>query len=132
MRFTESHEWIQLNPPQKRGSSGDPGAGNVGTVGITDYAQGELGEIVYIELPKVGQKVKMGQETCVLESTKAAADVYAPVSGKIIAVNEALRSAPSTVNKTAETTGWLFQIEIANPKELDHLMTRTQYLSITS
>ena len=84
MRFTESHEWLQLK-------------GNVGTVGITDYAQRELGEIVFIELPKVGHKVKAGQETCVLESTKAAADVYAPVSGKIIAVNEDLRKNPGSL-----------------------------------
>ncbi len=119
MYFTESHEWIQLK-------------GNVGTVGITDYAQGELGEIVYIELPKVGQKVKANQETCVLESTKAAADVYAPVSGKVIAVNEALRSTPSAINQGAESTSWLFQIEVENQKEFDQLMTKDQYLSIVS
>lgn len=119
MRFTESHEWIQLK-------------GNIGTVGITNYAQKELGEIVYVELPQVGQKVKAGQEICVLESTKAAADVYAPISGKIIAVNEALRSTPSTINKTAESSGWLFQMEIDNLKEFDHLMTKEQYHILTS
>ena len=113
-RFTESHEWIQMK-------------GNVGTVGITDYAQKELGEIVYIELPKIGQKVKAGQEICVLESTKAAADVYAPVSGKIVALNEALRENPSAINKKAESAAWLFQIELANVKELDHLVNREQY-----
>lgn len=112
--YTESHEWLQLK-------------GNVGTVGITDYAQNELGEIVYIELPKVGDKVKAGQEICVLESTKAAADVYAPVSGKIIAVNDALRANPSSINKTAESTSWFFQIELTHPKELDHLMNEKHY-----
>lgn len=119
MRYTESHEWILIKD-------------NVGTVGITDYAQHELGEIVYIELPKVGQKVKAGQETCVLESTKAAADVYAPVSGKIVAVNEELGKAPGSINKTAETVGWLFKIELAHPKEIDHLLTRTQYTALIS
>jgi glycine cleavage system H protein len=117
IRFTESHEWLQVKE-------------NVGTVGITDYAQKELGEIVYIELPKVGQKVKAGQETAVLESTKAAADVYAPVSGKIIAVNEDLRTDPSAINKAAETSGWIYRIEVTHPKELDHLMTREQYQAI--
>jgi glycine cleavage system H protein len=119
MYYSESHEWIQLK-------------GNVGTVGITDYAQGELGEIVYIELPKVGQKVKANQEICVLESTKAAADVYAPVSGKVIAVNEALRSNPAAINQAAENSSWLFQIEVENSRELDQLMTKDQYLAIVS
>jgi len=119
MRYTESHEWIQIKD-------------NVGTVGITDYAQGELGEIVYIELPKVGQKVKAGQETCVLESTKAAADVYAPVSGKIVAINDELVKGPSSINRTAENVGWLFKIELSNPKEIDHLLTRAQYTALIS
>ena len=114
MYFTESHEWLQLK-------------GAVGTVGITDYAQRELGEIVYIELPKVGQKVKIGQEIVVIESTKAASDVYAPVSGTIIAVNEELRAAPSAINQGAETSGWLFQLELTKPQELDHLMSKAQY-----
>ncbi len=118
IRFTKSHEWIQVQD------------GNRGTVGITDYAQKELGEIVYIELPKLGQVVKAGEEACVLESTKAAADVYAPVSGKIIAVNEALRNAPSTINQTAEESGWLFKIELTHPEELKSLMDFNQYESI--
>jgi glycine cleavage system H protein len=116
MRYSESHEWISIN-------------GKIGIVGITDYAQKELGEIVYIELPKVGQKIKAGGEVCVLESTKAAADIYSPVSGTIVAVNEALRKAPSCLNQAAETTGWLLRIELSNPTELDHLMSREQYLS---
>ncbi len=120
MRFTESHEWLQIKSKEE----------NIATVGITDYAQKELGEIVYVELPKVGQKVKAGQEICVLESTKAAADVYAPVSGKITAINEAARSAPSMINQTAESTGWLFQIELSHPKELDHLLSRDRYQAL--
>jgi len=117
--YTESHEWLQIK-------------GTVGTVGITDYAQNELGEIVYIELPKVGDKVMAGQEVCVLESTKAAADVYAPISGKIVAVNDRLKANPSDINKTAETTGWFFQIEPSNLKELDHLLNEKHYLALIS
>jgi glycine cleavage system H protein len=119
MRFTESHEWILID-------------GDKGTVGITEYAQKELGEIVYIELPKVGQQVKMGEEVCVLESTKAAADVYAPVSGKIIAVNEGLQKKPSSINQSAQSSGWLFQIEISHPKECEHLLSASKYHSLVS
>ncbi len=117
MRFTESHEWIQLK-------------GSLGTVGITEYAQNELGEIVFIELPKIGRKVKMGEEICVLESTKAASDVYAPVSGKITAVNEALLKNPSLLNQGAESNGWLFRMEISDPKEFDTLLSSEQYRAL--
>jgi glycine cleavage system H protein len=85
-----------------------------------------LGEIVHVELPEVGQVVSARQEACVLESTKAAVDVYAPVSGKVVAVNEELKKDPSMVNKSAETAGWLFQIEMSNPKELDSLLDKGQ------
>ncbi len=114
MRYTESHEWIECK-------------GSLGTVGITAYAQKELGEIVSIELPKVGKVVRAKEEICVLESTKAAADVYAPVSGKITAVNDAVKKDPSLVNRHAETTGWLFQIELSHPKEMDSLLNAAQY-----
>ncbi len=114
MRFTESHEWVQLE-------------GKIATVGITDHAQKELGEIVYIELPQIGQSVKAGQEVCVLESTKAAADVYAPISGKIVEVNSELKSHPGQINQSAESKSWLFKIEVSNSKEFDHLLTKQQY-----
>lgn len=117
MYFTESHEWVKLD-------------GHVATVGITSYAQNELGEIVAIELPKVGQEVKAKEEVCVLESTKAAADVYSPVSGKIIAINSALKNDPSTINGHSETTGWLFQIELKSPKELESLMSGKEYRAL--
>lgn len=113
MRFTESHEWITCE-------------GKIGTVGITDHAQKELGEIVHIELPKVGGKVKAGEEVCVLESTKAAVDIYAPVSGKITAVNELLRSDPTKLKGTA----WLFKIELSDAKELEGLLTSSDYKSL--
>jgi glycine cleavage system H protein len=119
MHFSKSHEWIVVE-------------GNVGIVGITDYAQKELGDIVYIELPKVGQQVNANQELCVLESTKAAADIYAPVSGKVVEINEALKANPAAVNQAAESTGWLFKLELSNPKELEHLMSREKYESIIS
>jgi len=117
MKFTESHEWIQVQ-------------GQVGTVGITDYAQRELGDVVYIELPKVGVKVQKGAEVCVLESTKAAADVYTPVSGKIIAVNDGLVIAPSTINESAETKAWLFKIELSHPKETESLLSLAEYQAL--
>lgn len=119
MYFTESHEWIQVN-------------GHVGTVGITDYAQRELGEIVSIELPKIGRHVKAGDQLAVLESTKAAADVYAPVSGKIVAVNESLKNSTSVINQSAETAGWLFKIEMSHPKEVERLLDRARYQALIS
>lgn len=112
--FTDSHEWIKVE-------------GSFGLVGITDYAQKELGEIVYIELPKVGQKVKAGDEISVLESTKAAADIYSPVSGKVVAVNETVKASPGSINSSAENEGWLFRIELSNLKEIDKLLSRSDY-----
>jgi glycine cleavage system H protein len=119
MRFAQSHEWIELK-------------GKIGTVGISNHAQKELGEVVYIELPKVGAFVKAGVEVCVLESTKAASDVYTPVSGKIVQVNEKLKNDPSLINQGAESSGWLFQVELSDPNELDRLMTRNQYKALVS
>ncbi|MDE3046630.1 MAG: glycine cleavage system protein GcvH [Verrucomicrobiota bacterium] len=113
-RFTKSHEWIEVK-------------GRVGTVGITHYAQKELGDIVYAQLPKVGQVLRAGQEVCVLESTKAAADIYTPVSGKVVAINEKVREEPALTNRDAEHTGWLFQIELSSAKEVDSLLTRVDY-----
>ncbi len=117
MRYTQSHEWIAVD-------------GSVGTVGITEYAQKELGDIVYIELPKVGSDLKAGQEACVLESTKAAVDVYSPVSGRVIAVNESLRGAPSSLRGASLAMSWLFKIEISDPNELDRLFSASQYETI--
>ena len=115
MRFTESHEWIRLQD-------------KIGTVGITEHAQNELGEVVFIELPKVGQSARAGEQICVLESTKAAADIYSPVTGTVVAVNELLKKNPSLINRDAEKGGWLFQIELSAPKEVDRLLTRENYL----
>jgi glycine cleavage system H protein len=117
MHYTDTHEWLSLE-------------GNKGTVGITTYAQEELGAIVFVQLPKVGQKVTAGEEVCVLESTKAAADVYAPVSGTIVAVNEEIVKFPGKINQSAETTGWLFQLTISNLAEIENLLTLAEYRAI--
>lgn len=114
MKFTKSHEWISLSD-------------NVGTVGITHHAQKELGEIVFVELPKVGKTVKAGDEAIVLESTKAAADVYTPVSGVISEVNTALESHAERVNQSAEGEGWLFKITLSDLEELSGLMDAEAY-----
>lgn len=114
MKFTETHEWIEVE-------------GDVGTVGVSNHAQGELGDIVYVELPKVGKAVRAGEEAAVLESTKAAADVYSPVSGTITEVNRALEQASELVNRSAEGEGWLFKIKLSNPKELQGLLEPSAY-----
>lgn len=114
MKYTESHEWIEVQ-------------GEMGRVGVSEYAQRELGDIVYVELPSVGRQVKKGEEVVVLESTKAAADVYAPVSGKIVEVNTALRESPDLINKEPEGNGWLFKIELTETKELKDLLTLESY-----
>ncbi len=116
MKFTETHEWIEVQ-------------GDVGTVGVSNHAQKELGDIVYVELPKVGKAVRAGEEAAVLESTKAAADVYSPVSGTILEVNRTLEQASELVNRSAEKEGWLFKIKLSDPKELDALIENSAYLA---
>jgi len=114
MKFTETHEWIDLT-------------GTTGLVGITDHAQRELGDIVFVELPKKGKKVKIGDPIAVLESTKAAADVYAPVSGTIVEVNENLQTSPEKVNQSAEKEGWILKLQIDDAAELNQLMDLSTY-----
>lgn len=114
MKFTDTHEWVSIE-------------GNIGTVGITIYAVKELGEIVYVELPKLDYQVKAGDETVVLESTKAAADIYSPISGKIIAVNEKVKEDLSLLNKDPEGKGWLYRVKLEDARELEHLYTHEQY-----
>jgi glycine cleavage system H protein len=114
LRYTNEHEWIRLE-------------GDVATVGITNHAQTQLGDIVYVELPAVGKKVAKGDETAVVESVKAASEVYAPVSGEVIAVNTDLEGAPATVNEDAEGKGWFLKLKVADVAEMDRLMTPEQY-----
>lgn len=115
MKYTESHEWVKIE-------------NGIGIIGVTNHAQKELGEIVYIELPKVGSQVKAKDESVVLESTKAAADVYAPISGTILEVNSSLAESPNLVNESPEDKGWLFKIKPSNVQELDSLMDVSEYL----
>jgi glycine cleavage system H protein len=114
MKFSESHEWVQVE-------------GDFAIVGITDHAQHELGDIVFVELPQVGKEVKKGMEVAVLESTKAASDVYTPVSGEIIEVNQNVKETPELINEFPENKGWLFKIKLQDPKELTTLMDASAY-----
>jgi glycine cleavage system H protein len=113
-RFTEEHEWIAVD-------------GEIGTIGITDFAQQQMGDVVFVQLPEVGKTLKKGEEAAVVESVKAASEVYAPVSGEIVAVNGDLEGAPGTVNEDATGKGWFFKIKLAAPAELEGLMTESQY-----
>ncbi len=109
VRYSEEHEWIRVE-------------GNVGVVGITDYAQDQLGDVVYVELPDVGHRVERAAEAAVVESVKAASEVYAPAAGEVVAVNEALRDDPSTVNSDPEGAVWFIKIKLDEAAELDRLM----------
>ncbi|WP_448378498.1 glycine cleavage system protein GcvH [Fervidobacterium sp.] len=111
-KYTKTHEWIDTE---------------TGKVGVSNYAQEQLGDIVYVELPAVGKEVKKGERIVSLESVKAAGDVYAPVSGKIVAVNDKVNATPELINQDPEGEGWLVQIEISNPAELDELLTEDEY-----
>ncbi len=113
-KYTEDHEWIRVE-------------GDVGTVGITDYAQGQLGDIVFVELPDVGKELDQGDEACVIDSVKAAAEVYAPVGGEIVETNDSVTDKPGVVNEDAMGEGWFFKIKIADPAELDDLMDEEAY-----
>ena len=112
--FTEDHEWIKVD-------------GDIGTVGITPYAAGQLGDVVYVELPDVGAEFGKGDEAAVVESVKAASEVYAPVSGAVTKVNGALEDAPETVNASADDKGWFLKMKIADASELDSLMNAAAY-----
>jgi len=112
--FTEDHEWIEVD-------------GDSGTVGITDYAQSQLGDITFVELPEAGTALKKGDAPCVVDSVKAASDVYTPVSGTIAESNGALDGEPELVNTEAETGGWLFRLTLSDPSELEGLMDKAAY-----
>ena len=112
--FSEDHEWIDVD-------------GDTGTVGITDYAQGQLGDITFVELPDAGTAVKKGDAPCVVDSVKAASDVYAPVSGTVTESNAALVGEPELVNTDPESGGWLFRLTLSDPAELAGLMDQAAY-----
>jgi glycine cleavage system H protein len=114
MRFTKDHEWVEAQ-------------GDIATIGVTAYAAEQLGDVVFVELPDVGKTVKTGEALAVVESVKAASDVYAPVSGQVVEVNAGLPDAPETVNAEPEKDGWFARLKLSNPAELDTLMDRAAY-----
>ena len=114
MRFTKDHEWVALD-------------GDVATIGITAHAAEQLGDVVFVEVPEVGRQVKAGDAFAVVESVKAASDVYAPVTGEVVEANEALSGAPETVNAEPEAGGWFARVRVADPAELDGLMDKAAY-----
>ncbi len=115
LKFLKSHEWARVE-----------GNGRV-TVGISDHAQGLLGDLVYVELPEVGATAKAGEQIAVVESVKAASDVYSPISGKVVEVNSALSDKPETINEDAYGEGWMFVVELTNAEELNELLDPDAY-----
>ena len=112
--FTDEHEWVDVE-------------GEIATIGITDYAQGQLGDIVFVELPAEGATFDKGDDAAVVESVKAASDVYAPVSGEVVEVNGALEDEPALVNSDAEEDGWFFKLRLTDASELEGLMNEAAY-----
>lgn len=117
LKYSETHEWIRIE-------------GKEGTIGISDFAQHELGDIVYVELPKVGQKIKVEDSCAVVESVKAASDIYSPVTGTVVRVNEALAKDPGAVNKDPYSSGWFFTVTIEDMKSVEKLLGPAEYEKI--
>ena len=117
--YTKDHEYVRID-------------GDIATFGITDYAQGQLGDVVFVEVPKVGVHLKQGAEAAVVESVKAASEVYAPVSGEVMESNAALEGTPATVNEDPEGKGWFGKIKLSNTSELDALMSEADYKTYLS
>ena len=113
-RYTKEHEWLRVE-------------GDTGTVGITFHAQEELGDIVYVDPPKIGAKVEVGASLGSVESVKAVSDIYSPVSGEVVAVNEALADAPEKMNQDPHGEGWLARIKLSHPEDVEKLMTAAEY-----
>lgn len=114
IRYTKDHEYIAID-------------GETGTVGITDYAQSQLGDVVFVELPEIGKRLNKGEEAAVVESVKAASEVYAPASGEVVAVNRAIDDEPAKVNADPSGEGWFLKIKLTDKAELDDLMDEAQY-----
>jgi len=117
LKYTKEHEWLRID-------------GDSAVVGITDYAQGELGDIVFVELPSVGGEIKAGEAFGTIEAVKAVSDMYAPVSGKILEVNEALEDDPMVINRDPYSEGWMVKVRISNSSELNALMDAAAYESL--
>lgn len=114
VKYTKDHEWVSVE-------------GDIGTVGVTDFAQHQLGDVVFVELPDVGRTLEQGKEAAVVESVKAASEVFAPVSGEVTEVNHALENEPALVNTGAQTDGWFFKLRLTDPSQLDALMDEAAY-----
>ncbi len=114
LKYTKDHEWVRVE-------------GDVATIGISDYAQSQLGDVVYVELPAIGKALEQGNEIAVVESVKAASEVYAPLTGEVVEVNGALTDAPATINASPTGEGWFLKLRLKNPKELDALMDEAAY-----
>ena len=114
LKYSKEHEWVRVE-------------GDVAVVGISDYAQAQLGDVVFVELPEIGRQVAKDSEAAVVESVKAASEVYAPVSGEVVEVNNALSDEPEMVNGAPMGDGWFFKIRIGNPSEIDDLMDEAAY-----
>jgi glycine cleavage system H protein len=119
LRFTKDHEWIRQD-------------GDTAVIGITDYAQQQLGDIVYVELPALGARVEAGKEAAVVESAKAASEVYAPVSGEVVAVNDVITDDPGKVNADPMGDGWFLSVKLDDPKSLDGLMDEAAYAAFVA
>ncbi len=114
LKYTSQHEWLRVDA-------------SVGTIGITDFAQGELGDVVFLELPTIGKAVKAGESCGTIEAVKTVAELYSPVSGEVIEVNEKLDNSPELVNKDPYGEGWMLKLRLSDPKELDALLTAEAY-----
>ena len=114
IRYTEDHEWVRID-------------GDTATVGITDYAQEQLGDIVFIDMPEIGAALAQGDDAAVVESVKAASDIYAPITGEIEEVNDTLEGEPGRINEDAEGEGWFFRLSVSDTAELDNLMDEEAY-----
>ena len=116
MKFTKDHEWVKVE-------------GATAIVGISQFAQSQLGDVVFVDLPAIGKQLSKGDDAAVVESVKAASDIYAPVSGEVTEVNGELEANPSLANQDPENTGWFFKLTLANPADLDDLMDAATYLA---
>ena len=118
LKYTKEHEWIKVE-------------GDIGTIGITDFAQNALNDVVFVELPETGKKVEQNKTTATIESVKSVSDIYSPVSGEVTEINDQLKEKPDTINKDPFGQGWLFKIKISDKKQIDNLMSSDEYTKMT-
>jgi len=117
LKYTKEHEWVEVE-------------GNIATVGITDYAQGELGDVVFVELPAIGAKIRFGDSFGTIEAVKAVSEIFSPVSGKVIEINSMLEEDPMIVNSDPYGDGWMIKVDMTDPSEMDQLLSSEDYLRL--